>query len=196
MGLYISKLDEIAIKEERDLYIYLLDYGWPNGKWEAVFKKHFMKMADLAADNNAVVIDSPRGQHFANAVLNYHRLLDLPADQILPAIMITKTHPTYFNDDPADVFGNEAIQAGLEDLLLVPLENYFTSEEGFIRGIEKVFADAKDGLKLNEFEVAKGDYRKVRASAVSRFWESTEIKPGIFGLKLDVKKLADNFKSK
>lgn len=196
MGLYISKLDEIAIKEERDLYIYLLDYGWPEGKWESVFKKHFMKMADLAADNNAVVIGSPRGRHFANAVLNYHQLLDVAADNILPAIMITRTHPTYFQDDPQDVFGREPVKAGLEDLLLVPLETFFTSEEDFIRGIEGIFENAKKGLELSQFEVAGGDYRVRKASAVSRFWESAEIKPGIFGLKLDVKKLAENFRSR
>jgi hypothetical protein len=46
MGLYISHMDTVSIKGSRSLYIYLLDYGWPEGEWEQIFKKHFMSMAD------------------------------------------------------------------------------------------------------------------------------------------------------
>ena len=48
MGLYISHMDTVSIKGSRSLYIYLLDYGWPEGEWEQIFKKHFMSMADRA----------------------------------------------------------------------------------------------------------------------------------------------------
>ena len=42
MGLYISHMDTVSIKGSRSLYIYLLDYGWPEGEWEQIFKKHFI----------------------------------------------------------------------------------------------------------------------------------------------------------
>jgi len=39
-------MDTVSIKGSRSLYIYLLDYGWPEWEWEQIFKKHFMSMAD------------------------------------------------------------------------------------------------------------------------------------------------------
>jgi hypothetical protein len=41
-------MDTVSIKGSRSLYVYLLDYGWPEGEWEQIFKKHFMSMADRA----------------------------------------------------------------------------------------------------------------------------------------------------
>ena len=180
MGLYVNRLDTVTIKGERDLYIYLLDYGWPDGEWESLFKKHFMKMAELTSETNSVVIASPQGIHFANEVLSWHRVGDVDAESLLPAILITHTHPTYFVEE----------QANLEDLLLIPLEEFCSSETHFIKMIEGIFTDLKDGKYLTEYSVASGDFRQNKTSKkFSRLVESLEIKPGVFGFKLDVKKL-------
>lgn len=154
MGLYISHLDTITIKVNRSLYIYLLDYGWPDGNWEQIFKRHFMHMAHLASTADAVVIGSMRGVHFANEVLNWHHVGELSAETVLPGLLITKTHPSYFKegiDDRAEV------APGLGDLLVVPLKPFCHDETTFLATIEGVFADLRNDLALRNFRVASHD---------------------------------------
>lgn len=132
MGLYISHLDTITIKQERALYIYLLDYGWPEGEWERIFKKHFMKLADMASDSEAVVIASPRGVHFGNEVLNWHRVGSLDSNRVLPGLLITKTHPSYFSESNSEC---APARPGLEDLMVIPLRDVCRDETDFkLRG--------------------------------------------------------------
>ncbi len=85
MGLNINHLSDVSIRGERSLYLYLLNYGWPDGEWEQLFKKHFMKLADMASETGAVVISSKKGLHFGNEVLNYYKVVSLNAEKVLPA---------------------------------------------------------------------------------------------------------------
>ena len=190
MGLYVNHLDTVTIKGRRSLYVYLLDYGWPDGEWEQLFKRHFMKMADLASENNAVVIASPQGIHFANEVLSWHKFGDINAERHLPAILLTKTHPEYFENNADDPRDEQIVQLGIEDLLLVPLAPLCQNENDFVRLIENIFQDLKEEKALVDFAIADGNLlNSGRTRPVSRLVDSIELKPGIFGLKLDVKKL-------
>jgi hypothetical protein len=187
MGLYISHLDTITIKADRSLYIYLLDYGWPGGNWEQIFKRHFMHMADLATETRAVVIGSMRGIHFGNEVLNWHQVGDLSAEDVLPGLLITKTDPSYFkesNDDSAP------IEPGLGDLLVVPLKPFCHDETTFLAAIEGVFADLRNGLALRNFQIARHDPRRHQARDIGRrLVNAMEVKPGAFGVSIDLKAL-------
>ena len=129
VGLRISRLDDVVIKQDRDLYLYLLDFGWPDGRWERLFKKHFMHIAELTAETNSVVVSSPRGVHFGNEVLNYYRVGHLDAEKVLPALLITKTEPSYFKESTDTC---QASEPGLERLLVIPLEPFCTSETDFL----------------------------------------------------------------
>lgn len=187
MGLYISYLDTITIKETRSLYVYLLDYGWPDGEWEKIFKRHFMHMADKASQAGAVVIGSARGIHFANEVLNWHRVGDLTAEEVLPGLLITKTHPSYFKDSSDD---GRPVEPGLEDLLVIPLRPFCHDETTFLASIEAVFADLHKGLELKNFQIAQHDPRLHRMRDLGkRITKAIEVKPGAFGVSVDLKAL-------
>ncbi|MBY0564777.1 MAG: hypothetical protein K2P58_11385 [Hyphomonadaceae bacterium] len=187
MGLYISHLDTVTIKEERALYVYLLDYGWPDGQWEQLFKRHFMRMADRASETGAVVIGSMRGVHFGNEVLNWHRVGNLSGEDVLPALLITKTHPTYFRESFDD---NAPAAPGLDKLLVVPLRPFCRDETDFLRAVEGVFCDLKSGLALQNFDIAKHDARmRQDTNFGQRVINAIEVKPGAFGVSVDLKAL-------
>jgi hypothetical protein len=182
-------MDTVTIKAERSLYVYLLDYGWPGGEWEQLFKRHFMSMADRATKTGAVVIASMNGVHFGNEVLNWHHVGDLNADEVLPGLLVTKTHPSYF---VASGSGGDAEPAapGLEDLLVVPLKPFCKDESDFLRTVEGVFADLQNGLELTNFQIAKHDPRRHRMKDIGkRVVNAIEVKPGAFGVSVDLKAL-------
>jgi hypothetical protein len=182
MGLYIDSLGTVAIHGERSLYVYLLDYGWPDGHWEQLFKKHFMRMADLATEAGAVVVGSSRGMHFGNEVLSWHQVGSLDAERVLPGLLITKTHPEVFKRG----HGGEP---DMDTLLVIPLRDFCTDDAGFIRSVERIFADLKAGLELKDFAIARHDPRAKAPEIASRFADAIELKPGAFGFSVDLKKL-------
>ena len=146
-----------------------------------------MKMADLASDTDAVVIGSPSGVHFGNEVLNYHRVGHLDADTVLPGLLITKTPPTYFTECGAE---EPPAEPGLEDLLVIPLTDFCTTEDQFVQTIERVFDDLRDGAELKDFKIAEHDIRRTsERPLVSRLGRAIEVKPGFFGMSVNLKEL-------
>src|SRR5712692_10589436 len=97
MGLYVDSLGEIPTAAARAYYVYLLDYGWEEALGNAV-RANLPKMTDLASGSNAVVIHGPRGVHFEDEVLSWHRVNGQDAKDILPAILITTRHPSTFRE--------------------------------------------------------------------------------------------------
>jgi hypothetical protein len=187
VGLYISHMETISINTQRSLYIYLLDYGWPAGTWEQLFKKHFMHMADRATQTGAVVIGSMNGIHFSNDVLNWHNVGDLDVADVLPGLLVTKTHPNYFRECLDD---SRPAASGLEDLLVIPLKPFCNDETDFLRAIEGVFSDLENGLELKNFQIAKHDPRCRRAIDMGkRLVNAIAVEPGAFGVSVDLKAL-------
>jgi len=187
MGLYVSHMDTVTIKAERALYIYLLDYGWPGGEWEQLFKRHFMNMADRATKTGAVVIGSMNGVHFANEVLSWHHVAGLSVDDVLPGLLVTKTHPSYFVESYDET---RSAAPGLEDILVIPLKPFCGDETEFLRAIEGVFSDLQNGLELKNFKIARHDPRRHRALKIGkRLINAIAVKPGAFGMSVDLKAL-------
>jgi hypothetical protein len=189
MGLYISHMETVSAKLEnpRSLYIYLLDYGWPDGDWEQRFKRHFTHMARQASETGAVIIGSMNGVYFANEVLNFHHVGDLKADDILPGLLVTKTPPSYFVESYDDV---KPPATGLEDLLVIPLKLFCNDETDFLRAIEGVFSDLRSGLQLKNFQIAEHDPRRRRGMGLGkRLVKAIAVKPGAFGVSVDIKEL-------
>ncbi len=163
MGLYVSHLKTLPVDVQRDLYVYLLDYGWPDGEYETIFKNHFQTIAKRASEERAVVLASHRGIHFANEVLSYHRIFDFVADEVLPAVLITKTHPSYFIETygPHEHSIQDANKDDLcvNDVVLIALKRACSSPADFKALVESIFADLGKGLELNKFRVAKHEIR-------------------------------------
>jgi len=187
MGLYVSHMRTVNIQEERSLYIYLLDYGWPNGEWESLFKRHFMHMADKATETGAVIIGSGNGVHFGDEVLSWHKVGDLDADKVLPGLLITKTHPGYFDGSrDRDAYGKPE----LHDLLVVPLKPFCKDETDFLAAIEGIFSDLRSEQPLRNFRIAKHDIYQPKVPELGhRLARAIEVKPGAFGVSVDVKEL-------
>ena len=73
MGLYVQSLNNIPQSAHRDYYIYLLDYGWSEPLGNALMN-NYEKMAQLAAENDAVVIRGTHRVHFEDEVLSWHHI--------------------------------------------------------------------------------------------------------------------------
>jgi len=100
MGLMIHSLEMLSSEAKRDYFIYLLDYGWEEPISNSL-RQNFSKMADFASKNDAAIIMGV-GEigHFDNEVLSWHSINGESAESLLPAILITKTNPHKFRENP------------------------------------------------------------------------------------------------
>lgn len=200
MGLYVSHISTLPADQTRELYVYLLDYGWPDGEYEQIFRDHFQSMSKRASETRSIVIASHRGIHFANEVLSFHRVFDLDPDEILPAVLITKTHPSYF----VETYGPEEHPIAdpstdtlcRNDVVLIPLRSACTSPADFASLVESIFADLSGGLDLQNFRVSKHDKHHSKPDAgrksqglASRFGRAIVLEPNFAGFGINLKEL-------
>src|ERR1039457_99830 len=137
MGLYVHSIGELPTEAYRSYYVYLLDYGWDETFGEAV-RSNLPRMADAASRSDAVVIHGPRGMHFEDEVLSWHDINGSPADDILPAILVTTGHPRTFRE----VFGPSArFRAPADALLLIPLRKTCKTPDDVVTLIDRLFRD-------------------------------------------------------
>lgn len=192
MGLYISTMKELPTGD-RSLYIYLLDYGWPEGPYEKLFKDNFGHLAARASETEAVVIMSGGGVHFANEVLDWHQICGHDASDILPAMLITHTHPNYFlnsNKFPVDRHYSETKNLG--DIALVPLKSACKEPSEFLNLVSSIFDDLDNGLTLRSFRAERFDvlsHEQKRASIKNRVGKAFILQPNFGGIGIDLKKL-------
>jgi hypothetical protein len=200
MGLLVSHLSTITKHPSRSLYIYLLDFGWPEGKYEQLFKDHFQAMAKRASETGSLIIASHRGVHFANDVLSYYRVLDLDTEKVLPALLITKTPPSYFKETEGPrerlVPDIETDDLCRDNIVVVPLKTCCTTPEEFASLMESAFSDLSKGTQIPNFRVAEHDKyhdKPLRPSSMAvsakRIGKSIVIEPNFFGIGVDLKKL-------
>jgi hypothetical protein len=164
MGLYVHSLAEIPNGAERAYYVYLLDYGWEEPLGSAV-RANLPRMADLASRTDAVVIHGPRGVHFEDEVLSWHRVNGQDAENILPAILINTRHPSTFRESFSLLRSDPENR---DALLLLPLRKICTSPQEVADLIQRVFEDIKSKKSLSEFEAAKQMRRGVAGALVER----------------------------
>ncbi|MBN1314798.1 MAG: hypothetical protein JXA42_05000 [Anaerolineales bacterium] len=185
MGLMIHSLGELPATVERAYYIYLLDYGWHEPLAEAVYK-NFCKMADMASRSNAVVMRGVVGWHFADEVLSWHHIDGQPAEDLLPAILITTRHPQDFHIQP--YIQKETKENG-DRLLIIPLRSACKTTSEVVELIEKLFRDIRDQKTLGDFLVAK-ELKKGTGGALV---DALILQPNFAGVGLDLKSLGKFF---
>ncbi|SDF58942.1 hypothetical protein [Epilithonimonas hungarica] len=187
MGLYISSLQHIPENANRNYFIYLLDYGWNEPLIEAL-EKNYDRMAQFAAENNAVVIKGTRKVHFEDEVLSWHNINGENAEKILPAILITNRHPAKFKES----FGtnrSEEIENDLK-MILIPLKKFCQTTTDVTELISKLFNDIRQQKDLNDFKIAK-EVKKGFGKALA---DSLILEPNFNGLGIDFKKIIEYFK--
>ncbi len=195
MGLHVHSLNNIPKSENRDYLIYLLEYGWHEPLGEAL-SKNFNQMAAKAAKSRSVVIRGTELAHFENEVFSWHQINNERDEEILPAILITNAHPSYFRDNN---FGT-GIRKGLyrEDdssnlkLILIPLKKFCSSTTEVIALIEKLFIDIEAEKDLSAFQIAK----EVKKGIGSALADAIIFEPNISGVGFSFKKLGNYFMSR
>lgn len=194
MGLIVSHLKTLESFKDKNLYVYLLDYGWPDGKYEKLFKSHFTTLAHKASASNSLVITSTKGVHFANEVLAYYKVLDLDAQKVLPAILISRIHPAYFKktDGPEEHSIDQENDPLIRDnVVFIPLKNCCEAEADFVNIIESIFRDLERGANISNFEVAKHDEYHVKPlpTFLKRIPSAIILQPNFIGFGVDLMKL-------
>ena len=190
MGLHVHSLANIPESENRDYWIYLLEYGWHEPLGQAL-NDNFNKMADRAAKSRSVVIKGTEIDHFENEVFSWHHINNEKGDDILPSILIANAHPSYFLES---AFGFRQ-QRGLyresdgDDikLVLVPLKRFCRTTTEVVSLIERLFMDIEAQRDLSEFKIAKEAKKGVGSAIV----DSIILEPNFYGVGFSFKKLSN-----
>ena len=189
MGLHIHSLGELPLETERDYYVYLLDHGWDEPLGEAL-RENFHRAGGLASRHEAVAMMGTVGSHFADEVLSWHHVNGQPADDLLPAVLITTRHPRQFRDAPLDRKGR--LDAEDFPMLLIPLDDVCETPTDVARLIERIFTDVKGQAELSEFRIAQ----ELRAGQRGAIVDSVILRPNVGGIGVDLTKLLRRFQKK
>lgn len=190
MGLHVHSLSNIPKSENRDYLIYLLEYGW-HEPLAHTLNENFNNMASRAAVNRAVVIKGTELAHFENEVFSYHQINNEKGENILPAILITNAHPSYFKENNYGYTREHGLyrqsKNGDIKLVLIPLKKFCKTTTEVISLIEKLFLDIEAGLDLSEFKIAKETNRGIGSAIM----DSIILEPNISGVGFSFKKLSN-----
>lgn len=197
MGLHVHTLGDISNTKinDRDYFIYLLDYGWKEPLSE-VLMKNFDKMAIESAQNSAVTITGPVG-HFANDVFSWHHINKIDGEEVLPAILITNKHPNYFYKLESN-FSMESLyeqdESGEMKLILIPLKDHCQSNTDVVNLIQKVFENIKAKKELNDFSILK-ELKKNNVHS-NQYFDTLILQPNFFGMGLNLNNVISKFLNK
>lgn len=188
MGLYVHSLLELPIEAKRSYYIYLLDYGWKEPLSDALFK-NFQKMAEIASNNNAVVIRGFNSRvHFYDEVFSWHNINGEDGEELLPAILVTDRHPKEFKES----FGGENSKKSSKTdfkIIVFPLKKYCKTTTDVAAYVDKIFRDIIEKKSLSDFRVLK-EMKKGLGKAVV---DGLLLQPNVAGLGYDLKPLIHYF---
>jgi hypothetical protein len=188
MGLHVHSLTNIPKSENRDYFIYLLEYGWNESLGQAL-NENFNKMAERAANSRSVVIKGTEISHFENEVFSWHHINNEQGEDILPAILITNAHPSYFLESIFSFKQKRGLfresDEGDIKLILVPLKKFCRTTTEVVSLIERLFIDIETQRDLSEFKIAK-EVKKGVGSAIA---DSIILEPNLSGIGFSFKKL-------
>ena len=188
MGLKIHSLGEIPANVERGYYIYILDYyGWDE-PLSNVLKENFDRMANMASRNDAVVIQGVEGSEFYSDVLSWEGINGIKPEDILPAILITTMHPSYFIQR-ANII-QKGHQYPKDKLVLIKLAETCPTQQDVVKLINKIFIDIKNKKELKDFEIIK-EQKKGKAGALV---DSLLLQPNFCGLGVNFNEIIKFFK--
>ena len=152
MGLHIHNLGNLPkTVDERDYFIYVLDYGWKEPLTDALVA-NFTNMARMAFETRSVVVAGIEPVHFANEVFSWHRINGEDGEEILPAILITTLTPSYFKESYDEFSGSDEFK---DKLLIIPLKKACKTTDDVINLIKSIFKDIREKKKLSGFSIAK-----------------------------------------
>ncbi|MDR3631328.1 MAG: hypothetical protein P4L42_13440 [Desulfocapsaceae bacterium] len=193
MGLHVHSLTNIPKSENRDYWMYFLEYGWHEPLGHAL-RENFNQMAARAANSRSVVIKGTEISHFENEVFSWHQINNEHGEDILPAILITNAHPSYFCERTFGYKQKRGLyresDTGDIKLVLIPLKKFCKTSTEVISLIEKLFLDIEAQQDLSEFRIAKEAQKGVGSAIV----DSIILEPNFSGVGFSFKRLGNYFR--
>jgi hypothetical protein len=187
MGLHVLSLENIPETTNRDYFIYLLDYGWDEPIRNAL-RDNFDEMARKSAPNRAVIIKGTDIGHFESEVFSWHKINGCPADDVLPALLITNKHPRYFRESNHPFIMDKELYK--EDdkkdmkLILIPFKKFCKNPSDVATLIQKIFRDISDKKDLRDFKICK----EMKKGVGKAIFDALILAPNISGVGVDLKK--------
>lgn len=187
----VHSLEGIPDGQERDYFIYLLDYGWHEPLSQAL-KDNFGKMATLASEkkNAVVIMRTDAGVHFSDEVLSWHSINgdDAEREELLPAILVTNRHTLEFHRRAMGTMDKESE----EDLkmILFPLRKHCKDTTEVVELIQKIFSKIKQGQDLDDFAITKEKKRGIGGALAN----SVMVEPNFAGVGFSFNKFINYFR--
>lgn len=181
MGLYVNSVSELPLSESRSYYLYVLDYyGWdePISK---VLQDNSERIAAFCSANDAVMVKGLPHSHFYSEVLSWVKINGQGPNTILPALLITTIHPSYFiesdNVDPPREIDEAMIFVKIRDVCKAPGD--------VVVLLEKLFTDIKKHKSIKDFTIAQ----ELRKGEHGAFVDTLILEPNFAGVGINIKKL-------
>ncbi len=185
MGLKVSTISRLPLDTDRDYFVYFLDYGWEEPFSQALHA-NFDAFAGGLAGHKGIVIAGLHRQEFADEVLSWHSLNGEPAEQLLPAILISGCHPEEFqvnpHSDPSWKRDHEGIRRH-DGALLIPLREICATPDDVVPVITSVLRSIQQGIKVENFQIAR------RMNDAVHTADMFILQPNVGGLGLDLREV-------
>ncbi|HFE38883.1 MAG TPA: hypothetical protein ENK06_10780 [Gammaproteobacteria bacterium] len=181
MGLHVNAVSDLPLSEERDYYLYVLDYY----NWEEPISNtliaNISKIESLCAQNSAVMVRGLPDSHFYSEVLSWVSINGECPSTILPAILITTVHPRYF----IEANDSRPYTEISESLIFLKIREVCKEPSDVVKLIEKIFSDIKEKKRIQDFTIA----RELRASENGALVDALILEPNFAGFGVNIKKL-------
>jgi len=181
MGLHVNSISDLPLSEERDYYLYVLDYyNWEESISDTL-AANLPKIESLCAKHNSVMVRGLPDSHFYSEVLNWVKINGQGPNTILPALMITTIHPKYFIEANENKPNSEIS----DSLIFLKIREVYKQPSDVVNLIEKIFTDISEKKEIQNFTVAK----ELRASEHGALVDALILEPNFAGMGVNIKKL-------
>lgn len=181
MGLKINTLAEIPENVSKSYYLYILDYyNWdePIGN---TLRENFDKIAEFVAKNNSVVIQGMTEGHIYTELMSWKSVNGIDPLELLPALMITTLHPTYFLNSEQQ----KERKIPKDKFIFLEIRKICKTPQDVIGLLEKIFLDIQEKKAIQDFRVKKelkGGVGKILNDAII-------LEPNLSGIGINLNKI-------
>lgn len=180
MGLHVNSISQLPISESRSYYLYVLDYYNWDELLSNTLRNNLEKIERFCAQNDAVMIKGLPESDFSSEVLSWVKINGQNPGEILPAILITTTHPSYFINNTYDT--KEELS---DSLVFLKIKGICKTPADVISLLEKLFIDIKAKKSIEDFSIVK-EQRKGEHGALV---DALILEPNLGGFGVDLRKL-------
>lgn len=148
------------------------------------------KIAEFAASNNSVVIQGIAGSHFYSELMSWESINGIDPLELLPALMITTLHPTYFIDGDNKQLKEKNIPK--DKFIFLEIRKICQRPQDVVALLEKIFQDIREEKAIQDFRVKKelkGGMGKILNDAII-------LEPNIGGIGISLNNIFKFLKSK